>query len=402
MYWSILPFSLIVAAGAVLMGALFFWAPAAAAHKSARNLNRILEDAAGTIPATTLRLCAIVFLILWMARAAKTNLFFIPRILRRDAVSSIEVGLITAALLLLALATALQSAATTAKLARFSNKLGVAILIAALIRVRDGLPEAMLGSDTAFVTSQISYVWYGFSDMLLYFIPLGLLTGAALGRRLQPGRDRQLAMTAGFGFVLPLFIATLLTAVIFVATYQSSLFRPSLPPNVPMALWSGVSERGVQTSAMIVLVAMLGTFRLGMRLLAEVVDKPAHPWRFLAPIPLAIAALSLDQHKFLDLVLQASAATLICAAAIVTTGRIVPSPQPSPQPQRVDPIAALALLAGLSVSASWNALTGEPLWPPTWALPAYATSLVVCLFGRKCIPHPKGNTPTTVALQSSE
>lgn len=381
MYWSILPFTLIVAIGSVAIGALFFWAPAAAAHKSTLSLNRILENATGTIPAAVLRLCAISFLVFWMARAVRVIALFTPRILRRDSVSSVEVGLITAAILLLALATALQSAATAAKLANFSNKLGVVILIAALIRVRDGLPVAMLGSDAGFVTSRFSYVWYGLSDMLLYLIPLGLLTGVALGRRLQPGRNRQLTMTAGIGFVLPLFVATLLTAVILEATVRSPPFRPSLPPNVPMALWSGVAERGVQTSAMIVLVAMLGTFRLGMRLLTEAIDKPEPTWRTLTVLSLAIAGLSLHHYDFLDLALKASAASLICAAAIVTTERIVPSHRTS-HPPRVDPTAVLALLTGLGVSASWNALTGEPSWPPTWPLPAYAATLAVCLLGR--------------------
>lgn len=76
MYWSIFPFTLIVAVGSIAIGALFFWAPAAAAHKSASSLPQILEKTTGTIPAAMLRLCAIAFIVLWMAKAAATNRFF--------------------------------------------------------------------------------------------------------------------------------------------------------------------------------------------------------------------------------------------------------------------------------------------------------------------------------------
>jgi len=76
------------------------------------------------------------------------DLIFVPMILLSNdlekKISSTELGAIAAAILMFLFFTGQQSLKTVARLAGFTAKLGLAILIAALIRVHDGWP-ALLG-----------------------------------------------------------------------------------------------------------------------------------------------------------------------------------------------------------------------------------------------------------------
>jgi hypothetical protein len=145
MFWPILPYTFAVAAGAVLITALFFLAPAVITQATNLPLHCAVENAVGSVPAFGLRLCSICFLVLWMANSiAVPGFLWVGSMLRGDA-STTKLGIVACAILALVLFTGLQSTKTTAKLALFSNKLGIAILLAAIIRVHEGLPQAMKG-----------------------------------------------------------------------------------------------------------------------------------------------------------------------------------------------------------------------------------------------------------------
>ncbi len=72
MFWPILPYTFIVAGVAVLTTALFFFGPATITQATGLPLQRALENAVGSVPAFLLRICAIFFLVLWMAESIAT------------------------------------------------------------------------------------------------------------------------------------------------------------------------------------------------------------------------------------------------------------------------------------------------------------------------------------------
>ena len=124
-----------VGAVALLLTALFFVGPALASYTAKRPLLGIVENSLGSIPAYGLRFCGVVFLMLWIAKLVSWPGFgLLPGIIRRD-VTSMESGAITAGLLVFVFITSFQSLRTSAKLTLFTNKLGLAILVAASIRV---------------------------------------------------------------------------------------------------------------------------------------------------------------------------------------------------------------------------------------------------------------------------
>src|SRR5581483_3661330 len=192
----------------------------------------------GTVPAWIIRVSCTWFLVVWMADLISwPTSRFVTFIFRRE-VSPIESGAIAGALIIFLFVTGLQSLRTSANLALFSNKLGLAILVAALIRVHEGLPTALKGFPASDGTAAASVAGQGLSLLALYVGPLVFLA-ADFGYRMQ-GR-RQVAMTAGMGIFSPLCGTLLLVGVIGLATHACPYYQPSLEPTVAMALWSKVA-----------------------------------------------------------------------------------------------------------------------------------------------------------------
>ena len=128
----------LLAAAALVIAALFFVGPAMAAQSARCGVFSLIANSLGSVPAYAVRLCAVVFLCIWMANIlALPTLWAIGSIPARHP-DSTQIGIVAAVILLFLFFTGLQSIQTSAKLALFSNKLGLAILVAALIRVRAG------------------------------------------------------------------------------------------------------------------------------------------------------------------------------------------------------------------------------------------------------------------------
>jgi hypothetical protein len=140
--WMFLPLPLYVvllAAVALLMLAAFFLGPALAAHCRAGSIFRAVEDSLGTLPALAVRLGGLVFLVLGTAAVLSLTTGFLARTWH------LSPALLAGTIATFVFVTAQQSIRTEAGLAAFTNKLFLAIVVAALIRVHDGWP-AMLGS----------------------------------------------------------------------------------------------------------------------------------------------------------------------------------------------------------------------------------------------------------------
>ena len=274
--------------------------------------------------------------------------------------------------------TGLQSLRARAKLALFTNKLCIALLLAALVRVHDGWPAILKGLWVPAVHSPVSDMWHDLSLLGFYVAPLAFLA-ANFGHRSQS--RNQVAVTALMGIALPLFGTLSFACIIGVATYHSRFYTPSLPPNVNMALWGGVAPSAEPGPMMLAMITMFGAVRFGVRALADCISVRA----LLAPLIGVIvwASLSSNEPNF-QAALEASARCLAVAGAVLTAD-FVTRKWRSERARRFDWVGMAALIGGLTVPlylSPWMVeAAADPWWHP-WLLPSYAVGFLACLFGR--------------------
>ena len=359
--------------------------PALATHAARRPLLEVIENSLGLIPAFALRVICALFLVLWIA-----NLMVLPvwgwysDTLRRT-VSSTESGLFAAAVLAFLFVTGFQSLRTEAKLATFSNKLGTAILIAALVRVRAGWP-AVLDFKSPYDFSWAAEVWSGLSQMAVYVAPLALLA-ADFGYH---SRDRrQVAMTGLVGVAIPLFGSLLLVGVINAATHASPYYQPSLEPSIAMALWSHTARTALHGRMLIAALTIFGAVRFGARELGKIASirtLTTRRGRIWLGCFVATAAWSC-LHPFAPAFTTAFEFSGRClgVAGAVLTGDFLTGRRSLEQISRIDWVGAFALLAGLAtpVYLRYALLesTSDP-WRYPLLLPSYVVALLTCVCGR--------------------
>lgn len=355
---------------AVFATMLFFVGPAA------RGLP--LESSVGSVPAAAVRVCAVTFLALWMAESIAFPGLGLVSTTRWPEMSFGEEGIVVIALLAFIVWTGLQSTKINAKLAVFGNKLGIAILVAALIRVHEGLPAAMNGFPQS--DHSLPVIWIGLSRLLFYAAPLGFLAGSFGG---GGGGRRELAKLAAWGFGVPLFVAVALVGVINAATLHSGYYQPSMAPNVLMALWVGASYYSLPGYKLVVAMTTFGSLRFGVRALVEV-SRPLGgvPWLRMAGLALPIGWFSIHTgREYVEIEMEAAAACLVCVAAVVSADCVFRAPS-AKNVRRFDWVGFASLFLGLACAACWNPTTGADAWTHTWVLPSYATAITACGLGR--------------------
>jgi hypothetical protein len=367
---------------ALLIAVLFFVAPALASCTAKRPLSGVAESSLGTVPAWVIRVCCTWFLVVWMADLISYPVSrSVTSIFRRE-VSPIESGAIAGALILFLFVTGLQSFPTRANLALFSNKLGLAILVAALIRVHDGLPAALKGVPASDGHTAVLVAGKGLSLLALYAGPLVFLA-TDFGHRMQ-GR-RQAAMTAAMGIVLPLGGTLLLLGVIGLATHASPYYQPSLEPDVAMALFSKAARSALPGRIMIAAVPMFGAVRFGAAALRNSVSTPnlgRRPLRVLLGGLCGIIAWC-SLHPFDDNLTMSFKASAVCltVAAAVLTGDFVSGRCRVGPVQKIDVVGFSALVAGLATAFFLNHWVADAWWEPG-LFPSYAVGFTACVLGR--------------------
>ncbi len=375
-------YALVIGILALSLTGLFFIGPALATRAAGRPLFLVVEDSLGSIPAFGLRLCCVAFLVLWMATLIGPPMIFLSRDLEWKLAST-KVVMIAAAVLMFVFFTGGQSFQTRARLAAFTNKLGLAILIAALVRVHEGWP-ALLGPFNR-DPRRLSDVWAEFSMLASYIAPLALLA-ADFGRRIH-GR-RQVALLGLMGLALPLFVALFLVGVIGTATHASSYYQPSLQPTVAMALWSKAASSAMPGRLMVMAVTVFGAVRFGGSSLVEATPIRAagnRRWALLACFSVAIAWCS--WHAFAPafaLVLDWSGRSLATTGAVISAGFIT-GKRRAEHARRVDWVGLMALVGGLAIPLC---ITPGPEelslygWWNSGVLLSCLVAFLICLVGR--------------------
>jgi hypothetical protein len=380
---SIATHAAVLGLAALLIVGLFFAGPVFASHTARRPLWEIAEHSFGSVPVWVIRLCCIWFVVTWIADLVSWPASrFITFILRRDS-SAAESAAIAGAVAIFLFVTGLQSFRTNARLALFTDKLGIAILVAALIRVREGLPAALQGTPASDGQPAFLMAAHGLSLLAIYVGPLVFLA-ADSGYRLE-GR-RQIAMAGGVGLVLPLFGTLLLVGIIASATLASPYYQPSLEPTVAMALWSKVAGSALPGGMLIAAITMFGAGRFGARALTDAVAVRSLGRRpqkvLLAGLCAVIAWCSLHPfHAGLTASSHAVAACLTVTAAVLT-GDFLSGRLRGNKLLRIDWIASTALVIGLATFFLVRSRVSDAWWEPG-LLPSYAIAFLTCALGRR-------------------
>lgn len=378
-------YALLLGVFALLLTSLFFVGPALATQAAKRPLFLVVEDSLGSLPASGLRLCCVLFLVLWMATLVFVPMTFLLNNLERK-ISSTALGITSAAILMFLFVTAQQNLKTRARLTAFTNKLGLAILVAALIRVHGGWP-ALLGpfrgdEDRGWFW----HVWAEFSMLAFYVAPLALFA-ADLGSR---SHGRRQVMTLGLtGLVLPLFVVLFLVGLIGAATHASPYYQPSLEPTVAMALWSKAAQSVLPGRILIAAVTVFGALRFGGSSLVKAapIRTAGHAGRWILLACSAAATAWCSLHVFAPAFFPAldwSARCLAVTGAVITVDFLTGKHRTEPA-RRVDWVGLGALVAGLAtplyVPHGPVELTRFPWWYP-WVLSSFVVAFLVCLAGR--------------------
>lgn len=386
--WTLPVYALIAGASALVFTAAFFLGPAMAAGRAGRPLTGVITDSLGLIPAYGIHICCATFLMIWMAElVAMPSRWMLPFI-ERDPFKTVplrETNTIAACILAFLFFTGLQSLRMQARLALFTNRLAVAILIAALIRVREAWPRVPRGFGFNPEYPFWFSIWICLSHLAYYVAPVAFLA-SILGRRNQGPRD--VRKTALFGVAVPMFAAVVVVAIICLGDMYT-FRRPSVPPNIAGALWGGASARTVAWRLLVVSLTIFGPVRFGAKALTEFVPMRSlgSRWRLVVVACLigGIVAISARLVAGIDpLVFEMSARVLVAAAAVVTADsvaarwRVVSA-------RRVDLTGVVAVTAALLTP--WlmpyrMADFGADQWWHPWILPSYGIGFVTCLLGR--------------------
>jgi hypothetical protein len=237
--------------------ALFFLAPALAAHNRRQSLFQVAEASFGVVPALGFRTACAALCILWIAGMATTVSLFLINLLHRHR-SAIEVVLFSTVCILFLFATGLQSLRTSARLAFFTNKLGIVLLIAAAIRVSRYIPSAW--GDLGGAVIETDQVWTRIAEPLMMIGPMALLA-ADFGARTRTRKD--VVLIGIFGFAVPMVTTLFVVSLIQRAAYHwHSGLGNSV--NIGTALWGGDSERYAPQWFMLTLMTVFGFARLSV------------------------------------------------------------------------------------------------------------------------------------------
>ena len=372
----------VIGVAALSHTALFFIGPALAAQASRRSIFGLLEHSFGSIPVLVLRVCVVAFLALWIAHLVTVPALWAFAYVPRPERPLTETRLMAAGIVVFLFLTGLQSIRTSARLALFTNKLFIAILIAAFIRVRDGWPAVLAAyPTTGYGEPAVQRLWHDLSQLAFYAAPLLLLAAGSAAR--SAGR-KQVALSGLTGSALPIFAAMTLSAVVGAATGGRG---EGLPPTIAVALFSAVANSAVSSRMFIFAITTFGAARFGVRALwdaASVRPFGRSKWVLMGCFVAAITWLSLHPDAAeQEGIPEISATCLVVAGAVVTADFVSGRPR-FERVCKVDWVAVAAFMAGMVVPLSLPSRYGwgaEGWWFP-WVMPSYAVGFLVCVCGR--------------------
>lgn len=323
-----------------------FLLPALAVHSSRGSLTALIESALGTAPSLAIRAVTVLFLLCSVSLLGRTALWLLCHRFEQPLGPMVEWAY-AAALLTLVVVTTTQILPDLATMAHFTNKLTLAIFVAALIRVRDGWPAVALADSLPPLESP----GRGVAELVAFTAPMCFLC-AHFASRLATRRD--IVKTGIAGLAVPAFVALVLIAAIGTATGASSFYRPSLMPNAAMALFSGAAPSALPARMALAAVSLFGLMRLNTHFLLNHIDAGTDEigHRLILKVA-AVAAMAWAMTSTTDAVgamFSWSARCLGAVAGVVSADFVSRKPRSDAAP-RIDWNGITALVAGVGISA---------------------------------------------------
>jgi hypothetical protein len=360
----------------ILLGVLFYLGPALATQASKRSLFELAEASLGSIGALILRVCCAAFLVVWLGEQFNLIVRWLLPLRLGTRTSATVDGITAGVLVLLLFWNGLQSA----KVSLFTNILGVALLIAALIRVRTGWPEALHAITRQGWMVETPDVWRGLAQLAFWAGPL-LFLASDFGRRCQS--RKQVNWMGLCGIVLAAAGTLVLVGFIEGSTYNSDVVFHGRA-NILTALAEGHSPQYVRVLLAMASVTMFGAagFQTGALTSCLAIFRS---FRFVYWTLLGLAACIigvLASILFLDVssVLNPLARCLAAAAA-VTTADFLTGRRLAASNSKIDSIGVTAFLIGWGLPYVPDLIIEiDPPWWNPWLLRTYMVSFSVCLF----------------------
>jgi len=362
-----------------LVPALFFLGPALSAYGSQRSLFEVAEVSFGTVLGAAVRLGCAALALLWTASVVGS---ITSRFLRFNFdFSAFKCVIAAGALAVYVFVTGVQSLQTSARLACFTNKLGIAMLIAAAIRVRAYFPY--IWSDLHHSGAPTDTFWSHVADPLMIAGPLSFLA-SAFGHRSRGKGD--VARIGIFGLGLPMAGTLFAVSAIQSAAYHWRSDLGSLA-NINLALWGADSLHFLPQWMMIALITLFGLARFCAKMLdaALVPIIQNRNLRFAAlSVPLLITtAMNASDSPIVSNWPAPAARITAMIAAIITADLLVRRPH-DPIARKLDWLALVSLLSGWAAVDRLDSWAGDDYSSRLGAsiLTAYGTSFIVFLLGR--------------------
>jgi hypothetical protein len=375
------------AAEAAVISALFFLGPALRAWASRRNLIEAAAESFGTFAAFAFRALCILYLIIWISACAD-GIFRIGLVGIHWDPSRFEEKAVVGLLVMFLFATALAGMRSNAILAAFTSKLALALLVAALIRARAGIPITWTSQSYVSSTSIVRDL----SEIGFYAAPL-LLLASSFGGRCQSKRD--IWRIGTWGIALPMVISMTGATIIIGAGYLLGYHHPSIPLNLGAVLMHGDSRRYWPMKAALIAITMFGLVRFGAWALGETAS-PRVRTLAMTFSGIAIAVMSPLNLELQARIMESLTLALIAVSGILTADAMICRWR---RPRRVpiDLIGIVAFISGWTVPYSVPYLFWwfpDP-WGHPWILPAYGVAFAACLAGRAVEYRAKIATPRT-------
>ena len=367
----------------VVLAMMLFLVPALAAQEARRTLFEIVEVSFGTVAGFGFRLACGALCVFWVAGMTGALGFrFSMAVLNREF-SLAQSGPWLAVLVLFVFATGQQGLRASAKLASFTNKLGIALLIAAALRVRGNL--TLSWSDPQNLSLIVRDVWGRIAEPLVIVGPMAFLA-ADFGARARTRKD--VALIGVMGLAVPMVLTLFAVGLIQNAAHGLLLGNTNIQ-NIAVALWGGDSRRYSFAWMLVAVVTSFGTARFAVRTGTAAVS-PVVKGRYtrLAVMGLALlgcVVLSLGEIPLND-ALDLTAGFAASAAAVVSADYLTRKWRHQ-EIARVDCIGLISFLGGWAVNgglAFWYGpfyevrLTGS-------ILISYGVSFALCIAGRTVV-----------------
>lgn len=375
-YWGSPARSALIGSALVLVTlGVFYLLPALFAYSRAQTILEVADRSLGFLTGRLLRAVCILHLIAAASGAPGAFTFVLEEVVvgrNSRSVLVTAVGVAATALLFLS---AFGGWRASASQALFTNKLSLALMAAALIRIRGGWAEGWCQWIESGGYQPISHSILYAGVVLAYLAPLAFLAALFAHRT---GSKRAVALLGSCGLGLPLALVLAGSGFATFAMREAHLGSPKLA-NLAEALWAGDPRAYYSAKQLFVAVTYFGVVRFAALATAEILR--VNPCRkslqtLLAAGMAAAAAIAwkLQPAGTMD-TLELTAPPLVAAVGVLSADFVMRR-APSQPPGAFDGTGIAALVAGSGWVYQYSS------WEHPWVPPAYAIALGTCLAGR--------------------